>query len=227
VFSLRCRRRIVVEPIERLLSRRPRSRQRYPHRAVSAYFRVNGHPPPAPSYDRAVVEGFAQFRLDVGGLVKNPVSLTLTDLRELGYRCQTTEHNCIQGWTGVAEWGGVPLGRVIDLVRPTAAARYAVFYAMDDKGLTEGEGRYGFFYETLPLDLLTDDAQCLLAMDMNGAPLPVEHGAPLRLRAETQLGYKMVKWITSIELVDDVAHVGLGQGGWREDHQYYAARAGI
>jgi DMSO/TMAO reductase YedYZ molybdopterin-dependent catalytic subunit len=233
LFSLRYRRRtqrllgVLVEPLERLVSRRPRSRQRYPHRAVSAYFRVNGYPPPSPAYDKAVGEGFVHFRLDVGGLVQNPVSLSLSDLRELGYRRQTTEHNCIQGWTGIAEWGGVPLRRVLDLVRPTADARYAVFYAMDDKGLTEGEGRYGFFYETLPLELLGDDAQCLLATDMNGAPLPVEHGAPLRLRAETQLGYKMVKWITSIEFVDDVAHVGLGQGGWREDHQYYASRAGI
>jgi DMSO/TMAO reductase YedYZ molybdopterin-dependent catalytic subunit len=233
VFSLRYRRRtqrllgLVVEPFERLVSRRARSRQRHPHRAVSAYFRVNGFPPPGPGYERAVAEGFAQFRLDVGGLVENPASLSLADLRGLGYQRQTTEHNCIQGWTAVAEWGGVPLRRVLDLVRPTPAARYAVFYAMDDKGLTEGDGRYGFFYETLPLDLLSEDAQCLLAMDMNGAALPVEHGAPLRLRAETQLGYKMVKWITSIEFVDDVAHVGLGQGGWREDHQYYAARAGI
>jgi DMSO/TMAO reductase YedYZ molybdopterin-dependent catalytic subunit/thiosulfate reductase cytochrome b subunit len=233
MFSLRYRRRtqrllgLLVEPLERLVSRRPRSRQAHPHRAVSAYFRVNGYPPPGPAYESAVADGFADFRLHVGGLVENPVSLTLAELRGLGYRRQTTEHNCIQGWTGIAEWGGVPLRRVLDLVRPTPEARYAVFYAMDDKGLTEGEGRYGFFYETLPLALLADDAQCLLAMDMNGARLPVEHGAPLRLRAETQLGYKMVKWITSVEFVADVASVGLGQGGWREDHQYYASRAGI
>jgi DMSO/TMAO reductase YedYZ molybdopterin-dependent catalytic subunit len=233
LFSLRYRRRtqrllgVVVEPLERLVGRRPRSRQRYRREAVSAYFRVNGYPPPGRAYENAVASGFRDFRLHVGGLVETPVSLTLADLRDLGYERQTTEHNCIQGWTAIARWGGVPVRRLIDLVRPTAGARYAVFYAMDDKGLTEGEGRYGFFYETLPLDLLTDDAQCLLAMDMNGAPLPVEHGAPLRLRAETQLGYKMVKWITSIEFVDDVACAGLGQGGWREDHQYYAGRAGI
>jgi DMSO/TMAO reductase YedYZ molybdopterin-dependent catalytic subunit/thiosulfate reductase cytochrome b subunit len=233
VFSLRYRRTtqrllgVLVEPLQRLVSRRPRSRQRYPRQAISEYFRVNGYPPPDPAYERAVADGFRNFRLDVGGSVETPVSLTLSELRELGYERQTTEHNCIQGWTAVAEWGGVPFGRIVDLVRPSARARYAVFYAMDDKALTEGEGRFGFFYETLPLDLLTADAQCLLALDMNGAPLPVQHGAPLRLRAETQLGYKMVKWITAIEFVDDVASIGLGQGGWREDHQYYASRAGI
>ena len=97
---------------------------------------------------------------------------------------------------------------------------------MDDKGLTEGEGRYGFFYGSIPLYLAVKQ-QTLLALDMNGGPLPVEHGAPVRLRLETQLGFKMVKWIKAIEFVDDVSRIGMGQGGWREDQQYYANAAGI
>lgn len=105
-------------------------------------------------------------------------------------------------------------------------ALHVVFYAMDDKGLTEGEGRYGFFYGSIPM-YLAGKPQTLLALDMNGAPLPAEHGAPVRLRIETQLGFKMVKWIKAIEFVDDVAGIGQGQGGWREDQQYYANAAGI
>jgi DMSO/TMAO reductase YedYZ molybdopterin-dependent catalytic subunit len=101
-----------------------------------------------------------------------------------------------------------------------------VFYAFDDKGLTEGEGRYGYYYGTIPLYLATNP-QTLLAVDMNGAPLPIQHGAPVRLRIETQLGFKMVKWIKAIEFVEDYRDIGQGQGGWREDQQYYANAAGI
>jgi DMSO/TMAO reductase YedYZ molybdopterin-dependent catalytic subunit len=120
----------------------------------------------------------------------------------------------------------VPFERVVDLVRPEPGARYVVFYGMDDKGLTQGEGHYGFFYETLPL-FLAVQPQTILAMELNGAPLPVEHGAPVRLRAETQLGYKMVKWIKAIEFVEGYSKIGMGQGGWREDQQFYASSAGI
>ena len=232
VFSLRYRRRtqrllgLVVDPFERIISRVGRSRQAVARRRISGFFRVNGYPPPDPEYDAAAADGFAGYRLQVGGLVEEPASFSLADLRALPRSSQTTEHNCIQGWTAVAEWAGVPLGAVLARVRPTPDARFAVFYAMDDKGLTEGEGRYGFFYESLPLELATDP-QCLLALDMNDAPLPVEHGAPVRLRVETQRGFKMVKWVSAIELVADVSAIGLGQGGWREDQQFYARSAGI
>lgn len=80
--------------------------------------------------------------------------------------------------------------------------------------------------ESMPMHL-AGDPQTILALEMNGAPLPIEHGAPVRLRVETQLGFKMVKWITAIELVADPGDIGLGMGGWREDHQYYANAAGI
>jgi DMSO/TMAO reductase YedYZ molybdopterin-dependent catalytic subunit len=67
----------------------------------------------------------------------------------------------------------------------------------------------------------------MLAWEMNGVPLPVPHGAPLRLRVETQLGFKMVKWIQSIEFVDDFRKVGLGHGGWREDYAMHSRVVGI
>lgn len=218
---------VVVQPLERALTRGAGSRQRYPSRKISPYFRVNGYPPTDPAYEAMVADGFAGYRLAVGGLVENPVSLSLEELHALGVRSQTTEHNCIQGWTAVAEWSGVPLSRVLELVKPRPEARYLVFYAMDDKGLTdEHENRYGFFYGSLDI-ALADDPQTILAVGMNGVPLPVEHGAPVRLRAETQLGFKMVKWLRGIEFVADLSDVGQGQGGWREDFQQYSTYAGI
>ena len=230
-FSLRYRRAtqrllgFMVNPFERALSRVFTSRQNFSRNHISAYHLVNGYPP-AGDYEQLARDGFRHWRLDVGGLVGHPVSLTLKELRGLGYQRQITKHNCIQGWTGIAEWGGVPMIRLMELVRPLPQAKHVVFYAMDDKGLTEGEGRYGFFYGSIPLHLARKP-QTILATDMNGAPLPVEHGAPLRLRIETQLGYKMVKWIAAIEFTDDISDIGMGQGGWREDQQYYANAAGI
>ncbi|QNN53249.1 molybdopterin-dependent oxidoreductase [Nocardioides mesophilus] len=231
-FSLRYRRRtqrllgVVVNPFERLLSRRLVSRQDLRRSEVSAYFRVNGHPPASEEYLESAAAGFEDYRLDVGGLVERPVSLSLDDLRALGAQRQITKHNCIQGWTAVAEWAGVPLARVMDEVAPQASARHVVFHAMDDKGLTGSEGRTGFYYGTIPIQLASDP-QTILALEMNGEPLPLRHGAPVRLRVETQLGFKMVKWITAIEFVADVDDIGMGMGGWREDQQFYASAAGI
>ncbi len=233
VFSLRHKRRtqhvlgMIVHPLERMLSRGARSRQHYPRRKISPYFRVNGYPPTDPGYDAMAANDFADYRLTVGGLVEQPVSLSLDELQALGVRSQTTEQNCIQGWTAVAEWSGVPLSRVLELVKPLPEARFLVFYAMDDKGVTdEHEDRYGYYYGSLDITL-ADDPQTILAVGMNGVPLPVEHGAPVRLRAETQLGFKMVKWLRGIEFVEDLSEIGQGQGGWREDFQQYSTHAGI
>ena len=233
VFSLRHRERTrrwlgaVVDPLERALSRGARSKQRYRRAAISPDLRVKRYPPAGPEYDAMAADGFAGYRLSVGGLVEQPVQLSLAELRDLGERTQVTEHNCIQGWTAVAEWSGVPLARLLEVVRPLPEARFLIFYAMDDKGLTdEHPDRYGHFYGSLDLEQ-ADDPQTILALGMNGVPLPVEHGAPVRLRAETQLGFKMVKWLRGIELVDDLAAIGHGHGGWREDFQHYSRSAGI
>jgi DMSO/TMAO reductase YedYZ molybdopterin-dependent catalytic subunit/thiosulfate reductase cytochrome b subunit len=232
VLSLRYRRAtqrllgVMVDPFESVISRMFTSRQRYRRKDISAYHRVNGYPPTGEEYEQMAADGFAGYRLSVGGLVERPLSLSLEALRGIGESSQITKHNCIQGWTAIAEWAGVPMSRIIELAHPAPEARHVVFYAMDDKGLTEGEGRYGFFYGTIPLHLV-DRPQSILALDMNGAPLPVEHGAPVRLRLETQLGFKMVKWIAAIEFVRDVSDIGMGMGGWREDQQYYANAAGI
>ncbi|WP_067805681.1 molybdopterin-dependent oxidoreductase [Nocardia beijingensis] len=217
---------VLVHRFEYALSLLGQSRQRYRRSDISEYHRVNGYPPADDDYRRLASDGFRDYRLPVGGLVAHPVTLSLRELADLGFTRQITNHNCIQGWNGIAEWGGVPLSALIDHVRPSAAVTHIVFYAMDDKALTEGHGRHGYFYEAVPMPIARAP-QALLAMEMNGAPLPIEHGAPLRLRLENQLGYKMVKWIEAVEFVDDIEHIGMGHGGYREDQLYYANAPGI
>src|SRR5581483_7421736 len=220
VYSLRHRRRTqrllghVVDPFERVLSRAFTSRQRFDDRDVSPFYRVNGRPPPGPGYR------------ELAGLVEQPLRLSLEELRALGWTRQVTRHNCIQGWSAIAVWSGVPLARLLERCRPLPEARHLVFHAFDDKTVTEDEGRFGFFYGTIPI-FLAGKPQTILALEMNDRPLPIEHGAPVRLRVETQLGFKMVKWIRAIEAVAGYEDVGQGQGGWREDQQFYANAAGI
>lgn len=196
-----------------------RSRQRYPESAVSPFFRANGEPPESEEWLAHAREGFRNWRLPVGGLVENPLDLTLDDLRAMASASQVTLHNCIQGWTAIAKWGGVPLREVLARARPRPEARYAVF--------TSYQWMHGHrFYEVLALDLLRDE-QTILAIDMDDRPLPRVHGAPCRLRAENLLGYKMVKYLRRIELVERYDSIGQGQGGHREDNRFYARYASI
>jgi DMSO/TMAO reductase YedYZ molybdopterin-dependent catalytic subunit len=172
-------------------------------------------------------DDFAGWALAVGGLVEQPLHLSLTDLQRLPQLTQVTKHVCIQGWSAIAAWTGVPLRSLLALCRPLPEARYLVFHALDDKDTSEADsGGTGCYYETIDLELARHP-QTLLAYAMNERPLPLEHGAPLRLRVETQLGFKMVKWLRAIELVADYSAIGEGQGGWREDNQHYSQTAGM
>jgi len=217
---------IMVNPFERVLSRALTSHQHYTWADISPYHRVNGYPPPSDHYAELVAGDFADYRLEVGGLVERPMTFSLAELAALGKESYIAKHNCIQGWSAIAQWGGVPLGTLMEAVGVKPEARHVAFYAFDDKAITENEGRHGYYYGTIPL-YLAKKPQTILATEMNGAPLPIEHGAPVRLRIETQLGFKMVKWIRAIEFVADVDAISQGRGGWREDQQYYANAAGI
>jgi DMSO/TMAO reductase YedYZ molybdopterin-dependent catalytic subunit len=139
-------------------------------------------------------------------------------------KTQTTLHICIQGWTFFAQWSGVAVSDLIELCRPSPGAKYLVFRTLDDKW--ERPGR-GYYYEVIDL-ALGRKPQTILAYEMNDEPLPLSHGAPLRLRVESQLGYKMAKWVSAIEFVESFADIGQGQGGWRDDVlNYYPLDAGI
>jgi methionine sulfoxide reductase catalytic subunit len=187
---------------------------------VSPFFWPNGTMPASEAFDALVADGFAGYRLRISGMVEAPREFSLADLKAMPKQEQITTHFCIQGWSGVAKWGGVPMRHILELVRPTPQARYAVFYSLADGA--DG-GRY---YDVHQMHNMRHRLT-LLAYEMNGAPLSVFHGAPLRLRCENELGFKMVKWVTAIEFVEDFAHLGAGQGGYNEDHEFYGYRMPI
>src|SRR6185437_1359452 len=194
--------------------------QEYAPDDISPVFLVNGNPPGGPEYLRLLWLDFVGYQLEVCGLVEQPLVLSLAELHALPRQTQITKHNCIQGWTGIAKWSGVPLAEILRRSCPRANAHYAIFhsYSCDTSGQP--------FYESLALDLAVHP-QTILADEMNGAPLTREHGAPLRLRVETQLGFKMVKWLRAIELVEDYRPLRGGMGGSREDNMYYEQSASV
>lgn len=227
IYTLRHQRRFqvhataVVEPLMRFFFGRLRSRQQYTRADISPYHRVNGYPPESKQYQELKEENFAAWRLTIEGLVERPLQLSLADLHALPKQEQIVKHNCIQGWSAVAEWGGVPMTTILDLCRPLPRARYLVFHAY-----MQPEYEPQHYYEVLTLEDVRDP-QCLLAYEMNWQPLPIPHGAPCRIRVETKVGYKMVKYLQAIEVVDSYDAVGEGHGGYREDHQYYDRVASI
>ena len=210
----------IIRPLMRALAVRTRSRQHYPPSSISPEFLVNGAPPNTAEYRHLVEDGFSAWRLEINGLVETPLSLTLAELHQMPVQTQITKHHCIQGWSGIAEWGGIPLSAILDACHPLPAARFLIFRSYQSDTLGHP------FYESLDISL-GRHPQTILADQMNGQPLPVPHGAPLRLRVETELGFKMVKWLRGIEFVADYRDLGAGQGGSREDNMFYEQAVGI
>lgn len=235
-YTLRHKRRMqhalgtIINPTQKVLAHNDISRQNYKPSNISSYFWINGRPPEGEEYSRLSQNNFADWKLEVCGLVEQPLHLSLADLQALPKQSQTTEHNCIQGWTGIAEWSGVRVSEILQLCKPLSTAHYLVFTSYQlGKGAVKPElkeAREHTYYEVIDMEL-ANHPQTILAYEMNGQALPVVHGAPLRLRVETQLGFKMVKYLRSIELVEDYSTVGQGQGGFREDFQYYSEGASI
>lgn len=189
-------------------------------RDISPHFWPNGTMPSSVEYDDLVRDQFASYRLRVGGLVENPREFSLAELKAMRKQDQITTHFCIQGWSGVAKWGGIPMRDMLDVVKPLPEARFVVFYSLADG--SDG-GRYYDVHEIFNMwHRLT-----ILAYEMNGEPVSVLHGAPLRLRCENELGFKMVKWIAAIEFVREFSELGAGQGGYNEDHEFYGYRMPI
>ena len=173
--------------------------------------------PPDAAYQSLLAEDFASWRLEVTGLVDRPLSLSLPELGTMPQRTQITRHDCVEGWSCIAEWTGVPLSAVLDAAGARRSARFMVFHCMDTIERTlSGSVRY---YESIDM-VDARHPQTILAHGLNGAPLPERNGAPLRLRVERQLGYKMAKYIQKIELVESLESFGQGQGGYWEDRGY-------
>lgn len=192
----------------------------YAESDISPYFWPNGEPPRSAVYEKLKSGGWADYRLRVDGLVANPVEIGYQQLQAMPRQEQITQHFCIQGWSGIAKWAGVPMRAICDLVQPSADAKWVVFYSFADGPVG---GRY---YDCHPIESMYHDLT-ILAYEMNGAPLNESHGAPLRLRDEVELGFKQVKWIEAIEFVESFDHLGAGQGGYNEDQEFYGYRMPI
>jgi DMSO/TMAO reductase YedYZ molybdopterin-dependent catalytic subunit len=174
---------------------------------ISKVHPVNGIPPVSEGYRRLLRDGFRDWRLAVDGLVARPSFLSLEELRRLPDHSQITLHVCEEGWSFIAEWTGVQLSYLLDLVGTRPEARYVVFYPF-----SEFERNTWVWWDSLDMaDAL--HPQTLIAYGMNGVDLPTEHGAPVRLRVARQLGYKSIKYLYRMTVTDSLANIGRGLGG--------------
>lgn len=166
---------------------------------ISRIIPVNGEPPKTDPYQRLLADGFADWRLTVGGLVARPSTFSLAELKSLPSRSQITHQACEEGWSFIAEWSGVPLSYVLHLVGVRPEARWVVFFTLDD------------CWDSIDMPEAFHP-QTLLVLGMNGQELPTRHGAPLRVRVPRQLGQKSKKFISRILVTDTVKNIGKGWG---------------
>ncbi|MEG9528550.1 MAG: molybdopterin-dependent oxidoreductase [Hyphomicrobiales bacterium] len=259
--------------VQRLLMSPTTLAREFPASMISPWFKPNGTiDPPDRAYRALAAQKFSDFKLTVDGLVQTPLALSLADLRALPARTQITRHDCVEGWSCIGQWSGVPLAEVLKKAGLKPQARYAVFHCADTleyAGSQDGAallrpGHPGAvrdayiqlaaaedwggaptatdapkddwgqgspapepedkripirYYESIDLyDAV--NPQTILAYDLNGKPLPVSNGAPLRLRVERQLGYKQAKYVMRVEMVESLAGIGQGSGGYWEDRGY-------
>lgn len=195
---------------------------KFEEKDISPYFWPNGTGPDSEDYRLHLAEGFQHYKLKVGGLVENPVEISYAELQAMPKFEQITQHYCIQGWSGIAKWGGVRITEIMKIVRPKPEARYVIFYSF-----AHGAGEHeGLYYDAHKIEHMHHD-NSILAYEMNGKPLPELHGAPLRVRNELELGFKQVKWVQAVEFVETFRKLGSGEGGFNEDNEYYGYRAPI
>jgi thiosulfate reductase cytochrome b subunit len=210
----------IIGPVQGLFEYADPRPGEYTEADIAPYLWPNGKMPETEQYEQMAENGFADYRLRLFGEVENPVDLTLAEIKAMPRQEQITAHHCIQGWSGVAKWAGVPMRDVCALVRPKPSVQWVVFYSLvegPDGGLYYDVHRYAHMFHRLTL----------LAYELNGEPLGRVHGAPIRLRNEVELGYKLVKWVGGIEFVESFAEVGGGHGGYNADHEFFGYSAGI
>ena len=189
---------------------------------LSPVFRANGtRSIDRPDYQAMLANNFADYRLRVDGLVNRPLSLSLTQLRSMPSRTQITRHDCVEGWSAIGQWTGVPLGNLLELAQLRDTASYIVFHCADTYGSQDRP-----YYESVDM-VDAFHPQTILAYDMNGDTIPERHGAPIRARVERQLGYKHAKFVMRVEAVASLDNIYGGKGGYWEDNGDYAWYAGI
>lgn len=192
----------------------------YTAKEIAKTFRANGSQEEynlPPDYVDLMQSGFESWRLQIDGLVMRPMSLSLADLRALPSQTQITRHDCVEGWSCIGSWTGPRLSAVLSAVDLRPEARFVVFHCADEV-LRYVDGMYAY-YESIDL-IDAYHPQTILAYELNGMPLPLANGAPLRVRIERQLGYKMAKFLTRIEVTDRIDRIRGGWGGYWEDQGY-------
>ena len=205
---------------QRLITSRNALAPEYRASEMSPIFRSNGtRLPNTTEYAQHLTENFANWRVVVDGLVARPLSIPIQKLRELPHRTQITRHDCVEGWSAIGKWHGVPLATILHAAGLSTRAKYIVFHCADRFGPRQ-------YYESIDL-IDAFHPQTLLAWGMNDRLLPVPNGAPVRLRVERQLGYKHAKYVQQIEAVESLAGVYGGRGGYWEDTNDYEWYAGI
>ena len=210
----------LIGPAQKLFEHLDAKPGQYTEKDLSPYFWHNGKYPATEEFEKLREGNFANYRLRINGLVDNPVELDLAQLRSLAHHEQITQHFCIQGWSGVAKWGGVSMSSILDLVKPTPEAKWVIFYSY----APGPDG--GLYYDAHPMEQMSYPLT-MLAYEMNDEDLSFGHGAPLRLRNEVQLGFKMVKWIKGVEFVESFDEIGGGHGGYNNDHEFFGYRQSI
>jgi DMSO/TMAO reductase YedYZ molybdopterin-dependent catalytic subunit/thiosulfate reductase cytochrome b subunit len=192
----------------------------YTKNDITDYFWPNGTLPVSDEYRNLQAGNWSDYVLRVDGLVENPLEITYAELLALPKQDQITHHFCIQGWSAIGEWTGVPMRTICEMVKPLPNAKWVAFYSFAEG--SDG-GRY---YDCHPIENMYHH-QTILAYGLNGSPLNEAHGAPVRLRDEVELGFKMVKWIEAVEFLESYEHLGGGYGGYNEDHEYFGFRMPI
>jgi DMSO/TMAO reductase YedYZ molybdopterin-dependent catalytic subunit len=207
--------------IQRALSDRMALAREFSPEQMSPVFRANGtRMPVGQAYVDHVTSNFVNWRLAIDGLVARPQSLSMAQVMTMPKRTQITRHDCVEGWSAIGKWTGVPVKLLLDAAGLRSSARYLVFHCADQ--MSNG----ATYYESIDL-IDAFHPQTILAWAMNDKVLPTANGAPLRLRVERQLGYKQAKYVQRIEAVSDLAHIQGGKGGYWEDDAGYQWYAGI
>jgi DMSO/TMAO reductase YedYZ molybdopterin-dependent catalytic subunit len=198
---------------QRLLTRHSLARE-FPSSMISKPPLANEIAPPNEAFKRLQAGGFVDWRLTVDGMVDRPAAFSLAQLKSYPSRSQITHLACEEGWSYIAEWIGVPLSHVLDVVGIQPQARYVVYLSIEPD-----------WWESIDMaDAL--HPQTFITYGMNGGELPVGNGGPLRLRLPRQLGYKSLKFITHLTVTDDLKKFGKGLGS-AEPEGGYAWYAGI
>ena len=207
--------------VQRLLQDRSALAEEFAPAQRSPIFRANGTRTPAgPDYARHLASGFADWRVVVDGLVARPQALSLDRIKAMPARTQITRHDCVEGWSAIAKWTGVPLRLLLAQAGIRPEAKYVVLHCLDP------QSNGSMYYESMDR-IDAAHPQTILAWAINDTLLPVQNGAPLRLRIERQLGYKHAKYVQRIQAVASLDGIYGGKGGFWEDAAGYEWYAGV